>query len=81
MSAPKPDLDRGSLIPLSEAAKRTPYTVDFIRQLARSRKITAVKIGRDWLTTSESVLHHIHDQQKRHRRALQLLSSAERSLV
>ena len=81
MAAPKQGLDMDSLISISEGAKLTPYTPDFIRQLARSHKITAVKIGRDWLTTPAAIRQYINNQQVRHTHALELLSSAERSLL
>ncbi len=79
--APKADLDMDSLISISDVARYTPYTPDFIRQLARSQKISAVKIGRDWLTTRDAVRTYISDQRDRHIQALEALSSAERSLV
>ncbi|MCP4372571.1 MAG: helix-turn-helix domain-containing protein [Deltaproteobacteria bacterium] len=49
------EVAREKLIGLAEAAKLSGLTHDHLRRIARDRKLWAVKIGRDWLTTEEAV--------------------------
>src|ERR1022692_1925818 len=67
--------------PVSQVAKSTPYSATFVRQLARHGKIDAVKIGRDWVTTQQSVLQYIQTQQERHKKALSMLQVAEKAFL
>jgi hypothetical protein len=69
------------MVPIGRIAKNTPYSADFLRQLARSGRIRAYKFNRDWLTTSEAVLQYMQDQQKRHRKALTILQTAEKAFL
>ncbi len=50
------------LIPLSEAAIYSGLTHDFLRELARTGKLQARKIGRDWLTTRRALDHYLEDR-------------------
>jgi hypothetical protein len=50
----KPDTDF-VWIPLSEAAKGTPYTQEYLSLLARTGRLEAIKKGRVWYTTSNAV--------------------------
>ena len=52
-------LDREELIPLSEAADYSGLTHDFLRELARTGKLQARKVGRDWLTTRSAIDHYL----------------------
>ena len=63
----------GTLVPIGRVAKNTPYSADFLRQLARSGKIRAYKLHRDWLTTPDAVHDYLKSQTKRHEKALSLL--------
>ena len=63
-------------MPITEAAKLTPYTATFLRQLARQGKIKAIKIGRDWLITQEELKRFLKNQAARHEQAVILLRSA-----
>lgn len=85
MSASTPALpsadEIGDLIPIGRIAKDTPYSADFLRQLARSGKLRAYKLNRDWLTTPSAVQQYMRGQMDRHQRALDLLSSAQRRLL
>jgi hypothetical protein len=72
---------QGHWYPVSQVAKQTPYSATFVRQLARQGKIDAVKIGRDWLTTEQSVLQYIQVQQERHKKALAILQTAEKAFL
>lgn len=69
------------LLPLNEAAKYTPYTAAFLRQLARQRKLKAVKLGRDWVVAVDDLRAFLHDQQSRHEQALLALRCAEGGLL
>jgi len=40
-------------ISLKEAAKDSPYTAEYLGLRARQRKLRAVKVGRDWMTTHQ----------------------------
>jgi hypothetical protein len=70
----------GTLLPIGRIAKDTPYSADFLRQLARSGRIRAYKLNRDWLTTPEIVLHYLQSQRSRYERKIAALHEAERSL-
>ena len=71
----------GKLLPIGRIAKDTPYSADFLRQLARSGKIRAFKLNRDWLTTPEVVLLYLQNQRSRYERKIEALHEAERSLL
>jgi excisionase family DNA binding protein len=72
---------QGNWYPVTKVAKSTPYSATFVRQLARQGKIDAIKIGRDWLITEQLVLQYIHTQQRRHRKALAILQTAEKAFL
>jgi hypothetical protein len=71
----------GKLVPIGRIAKDTPYSADFMRQLARSGKLRAYKLHRDWLTTPEAVHTYLKSQTKRHEKALSLLQAAEKAFL
>jgi len=71
----------GMLVPIGRIAKETPYSADFLRQLARSGKIRAYKLNRDWLTTPAAVLQYLKNQRSRYERKIEALHEAERSFV
>ncbi len=71
----------GSLIPIGRIAKQTPYSADFLRQLARSGKLRSYKLNRDWMTTPEAILEYLKTQTSRHEQQLAAIKKAERSLV
>lgn len=70
----------GALVSIGRIAKETPYSADFLRQLARSGKLRAYKLNRDWMTTPVAMLDYIRSQQRRHEQQLTLLRTSERSL-
>jgi len=45
-----------TLISLSDAAKTSPYSQEYLSLLSRKRRIAAAKVGRKWMIT-ERVLH------------------------
>ena len=54
------------LIPISQAAKSTPYSAEYLSLLARKQRIAAVKLSRDWFTTRQVVLLYVNEQKKKH---------------
>ena len=54
------------LFRFGRVARNTPYSADFLRQSARSGKIRAYKLHRDWLTTPDAVCDSVKSQTKRH---------------
>jgi hypothetical protein len=74
-------LASGSLMSISEIAKETPYSAEYLSLLARKGKLKAVKIARDWLTTREAVLSYIREQRSKHMEALEELEMVERRLA
>ena len=71
----------GTLVPIGRIAKDTPYSANFLRQLARSGKIRAYKLNRDWLSTPEAVLQYLKNQRSRYECKVAALHQAERSLI
>lgn len=53
------------LLSLREAAVRSGLSASHLRLLARSGRITAQKIGRDWLTTEAAVVAYLADERLR----------------
>src|SRR3989344_1707120 len=49
-------------ISLSDAAKDTPYSQEYLSLLARKGKLVGKKIGRNWFTTHEAVDDYIKKQ-------------------
>ncbi len=58
-------MNRGRLISLKEAAARFDMSQSHLQLLARTGRIRATKIGRDWLTTPEAVAAYRADQELR----------------
>ena len=70
----------GALVPIGRIAKETPYSADFLRQLARAGKIRAFKLHRDWLTTPVAILVYLQIQTTRHERKLGEIRQSENSM-
>ncbi|MBI2579056.1 MAG: Fic family protein [Candidatus Aenigmarchaeota archaeon] len=51
-------------ISLTEAAKDTPYSQDYLSLLARKGRIDAVKLGRNWVTTRKAVQDYMKNKRK-----------------
>lgn len=49
-------------IPLSDLAKDTPYSQEYLSLLARKNKIPAKKIGRSWCSTKQAVENYVQEQ-------------------
>jgi len=52
---PNSNNDSDELIALSEAAQRYGFTAAYLRELAERGRLTARKIGRNWVTTPRAV--------------------------
>jgi len=53
------------LLSLSEAAKMTRYTQEYLSLLARKRRIAAVKIGRTWMITQRELRRYVKEVEAR----------------
>jgi excisionase family DNA binding protein len=60
-------VNSGELLPLREAAARFGLSHAQLRLLARSGRLPAQKLGRDWFTTAEAVAAYMADPEKRSR--------------
>ena len=58
-------MDTESLISLKEAAARFELSYSHLRWLARSGRLAARKLGRDWFTTAEAVAAYLADTELR----------------
>jgi hypothetical protein len=58
-------LEDEELIPLSEAAAISGFTPDHVGLLARTGRLKARKIGRNWVTTRAAVEEYMRDPFKR----------------
>lgn len=47
--------EQGKFIPLSEAARLTPYSPKYLNLLARTGRLDALKLGRNWVTTKKAL--------------------------
>ena len=73
-------LEPTQLVSISQAAKLTPYSTEYLSLLARKGRIKAVKIARDWLTTEAAVKQYLQEQERKHKRFLRQLQIAESHL-
>jgi excisionase family DNA binding protein len=58
-------LDNEPLISLKEAAARTGVSHSHLRLLARTGRIEARRMGRDWFTSERAVAQYLKDQERR----------------
>jgi hypothetical protein len=68
------------LISIAEAASLTPYSPEYLGLLARTGRLKAVKIARNWLTSREAVLEYVRTQQDRYAKSIERLKQIERGL-
>jgi excisionase family DNA binding protein len=59
LSAVEPSEPKTKLLSLSEAAKLTPYSQEYLSLLARQGKIAAVKVGRNWQINQKALEEYI----------------------
>jgi recombinational DNA repair protein RecR len=60
-------LASGDLLSIAQAAKRSPYSAEYLSYLARKGKLPAIKLARNWVTTGNAIAHYIEEQKHRHR--------------
>ena len=58
----------GNFISISQAAKSTPYTAEYLSLLARKGRLKAVKINRDWITTPGAISEYLERQARKHQK-------------
>ena len=68
-------LGSGVLLSLTEAATLTPYSPAYLNLLARQGKLPAIKIARNWVTTSSAIERYLKKQAAYHHGMLQKLSA------
>lgn len=74
-------LGSGVLLSLHDAAELTPYTPAYLNLLARQGKLPAVKIARNWVTTSGAIQHYLKKQAEYHRKRAEKLSLAGKETI
>jgi excisionase family DNA binding protein len=62
---PEPKESTDELISLLEAAKRYGLSRTYLRTIARSGRLKAKKLGRDWLTTPADLEAYIESREQR----------------
>jgi hypothetical protein len=73
-------LGSGDLVSIAQAAALTPYSSEYLSLLARTGKLPALKLARNWLTTKGAVADYIKTQQHKHQSILHKLSSGKEQL-
>jgi len=68
LSAVEPTNERKQFLSLADAAKLTPYSAEYLSLLARKGLIAAVKIGKDWHVTQETLNEYMVRMRVRERR-------------
>jgi len=58
-------VDPQELITITEAARRFGLSPQYLRDIARSGRLRARKMGRDWLTTPADVEIYIQSRRKK----------------
>jgi Fic family protein len=60
--------DKYGYIGLKEAAKLCDYGIEYLSYLARTGKLSAIKIKRNWVTTREALMDYIQKTKKKGRK-------------
>lgn len=60
----EPTAREDRLLSLSEAAKKSPYSQEYLSLLARKRRIAGVKIGRKWMITERELRRYLKHVQR-----------------
>ncbi|MEZ4103662.1 MAG: helix-turn-helix domain-containing protein [Candidatus Paceibacterota bacterium] len=55
MSTAQIKIKNNTYLSLKEAAKRVPYTRDYLAKLARDKKVLSVQVGRQWFIEPDSL--------------------------
>ncbi len=57
--------EKDDLLTLSQAAKAYGFSGDYLRRLAEKGRLSARKLGRNWLTTSDDMKSFIESREPR----------------
>ncbi len=57
--------DPTELISLTEASQRFGISPTYLRTIARTGRLWAKKVGRDWLTSSSAIEEYIRSREKK----------------
>ena len=58
-------LERGELLSLADLAKDAPYSQDYLSLLARQGKLSAIKLGRNWLATKKALEDYMEGRMRK----------------
>ncbi len=58
-------LERGELLSLADLAKDAPYSQDYLSLLARQGNLSAIKLGRNWLSTKKALEDYIEGRMRK----------------
>lgn len=64
------------LLSIAQATKLTPYSQEYLSWLARNGKLPAIKIARNWLTTTSAVAAFLKEQKQKHQTMVRKLESS-----
>jgi len=62
--ASHPNYEKQGYVTLAEAAKKTPYSQEYLSLLVRKGRLPAVKFQRNWMTTHDAVREYIQKAKK-----------------
>lgn len=74
-------LAAGDLISISEAAKLSRYSKEYLSLRARTGKLKAARVGRNWITTRQALVTYIKEQKAKAARQANRLGQIESDLV
>lgn len=57
-------IDYGELISLSELSKKSEFSAKYLNKLARSGKLEALKLGRNWLSSDRALKRYLDSRQR-----------------
>ena len=58
-------LERGELLSLADLAKDASYSQDYLSLLARQGKLSAIKLGRNWLATRKALEDYMEGRMRK----------------
>jgi hypothetical protein len=74
-------LGSGELLSLAKAAELTPYSPGYLNVLVRQGKLPALKIARNWVTSTGAIQTYLKKQSAYHQEMLQKLSAARKEQI
>jgi len=58
-------LDNEKLMSLADLSKGSPYSRDYLSLLARQGKLSAIKLGRNWLSTEKALTDYVETRRRK----------------